>query len=189
MEQKDGRSLIQIRVQGDNNTVLITPEVFKLSQSKVVVDAAREVMSPVNQDNGITEAVFYQKPGEEMRYDQDSAAAIKQASTDDKVEVTIIKARISVYAPVLDAKSRKWRFTMLKNHHYMDISETSIAADTMKRGGVRTGDSYLAEIEVTETEGKEPEFRVKKVLEFRPGQNLTQLLIEPPPAATEDPLL
>jgi hypothetical protein len=42
---------------------------------------------------------------------------------------------------------------MLRNHYYMDISETTIAADTMKRGGVRTGDSYLAEIEVTETEG------------------------------------
>jgi len=77
----------------------------------------------------------------------------------------------------------------VKNHHYMDISETTIAADTMKRGGVRTGDSYLAEIEVTETEGKDPEFKVKKVLEFRPGQNLAQMLIDPPPASIEDPTL
>jgi len=171
---KDGSNYLEISVEGDHNTINISPEIFKLSESPEVVKAVKDITAPVSEENGITEASFYQKPDEQNKIDQNDAASLQKATVQEKLTKTAFTAHITVYAPVLDAKSRKWRFLMNGEHPYMDISETTIAVDTMQRGGVRTGDCYTAEIEKTERTGKEPEFKVKRVVEFRPGQNTVQ---------------
>jgi len=131
-------------------------------------------VSPVAAENGITEAVFYQGKAAQTTIDQATASDIQHATVQEKIEKSVFTAHITVYAPVLDVKVKKWRFLMGGEHPYMDISATTIAADTMKRGSVRTGDSYTARIEKTERTGKEPEYKILEVLDFRTGQNADQ---------------
>jgi hypothetical protein len=60
----------------------------------------------------------------------------------------------------------------------IDISETSIAQDALKRGGAGVNDTYKVQIEMTEREtpsgGYRMDYKVKKVHEFIPGQKSSQ---------------
>lgn len=173
--QKDGNNLIEIRIQRDNNTIQIAPEVFRLASSPAVVDSVRKFVAPISGANGITEAAFYESTGPGAVVNLEDAVSLQQATVGFEGNKQRFTAHITVYAPVLDTKAKLWRFIMGDEHPYMDISETTIAADTMGRGGVRTGDSYSVEIEREDRgPGKGPKYVIKKVIEFRPGKNAEQ---------------
>lgn len=165
---------VEIKIVGDNNTIILSESVFSLAQEPKIIEAAKKLVSPVNKENGITEATFYQNDQEQTKISQEDAAAIQSATVAEKVTEETFTAHLVVYAPVLDAKVKKWRFLMNGDHPYMDISSTTIASDTLKRGGVRTGDSYTAEVKKTVRPGKDPEYKIVKLIDFRSGQNLSQ---------------
>ena len=171
---KDGSNYLEVNCVGDGNTINISPEVFKLSQSPEVVSSAKKLVAPVTEENGITTATFYQDKEKPVTIDRADAAALQASTVQETVEKKTFTAIVTVFAPVFDAKWKTWRFLMNGQHFYMDISETTIAADTMKRGTVRTGDSYRVEVERIDRTGKEPQHKIKKVLEFMPGQNAEQ---------------
>lgn len=64
----------------------------------------------------------------------------------------------------------------------MDISETTIAADALRRGGVNAGDAYHVRLEITRSERERGNFtnryKIKEVLEFRPGHGHTQEVMQ-----------
>lgn len=60
----------------------------------------------------------------------------------------------------------------------MDISDTEIAAEAVRRGGVLVGDSYYVRLELTQAKTPSGDYKnhykVKEVLEFRQGRLQSQ---------------
>jgi hypothetical protein len=95
----------------------------------------------------------------------------------EEEEPQVITAWITLHTPVLRRDARMWRFIFNEAVTWMDISETNILADALRRG-VNLGDSYRVKLEITQIEKERGNFtaryKVKEVLDFRPGHGGTQ---------------
>jgi hypothetical protein len=84
-----------------------------------------------------------------------------------------------VYGVTLDSKSKHWKFKLNNKVENLDISETKIAQEAIDRGGVWVGDTYKVKIEMIERQmpngGYKTDFKVKDVLDFRQGEQRTQV--------------
>jgi hypothetical protein len=72
---------------------------------------------------------------------------------------------------VYDLAAPNWRFRLGKEIIYADISETNIAEEALKRGGVGVEDAYQVRLEITtevDAHGvrKEPQYRILEVVRF-----------------------
>ena len=104
---------VTIRVVGDNNTVTIPEPVYKLSKDVKVVENLKTVTNPVSESYGITEASFIYDKKSQLTIDVDSARSLREAIADtDTVEPQTFTAHIVVHGPILDAKSKKWKFKL-----------------------------------------------------------------------------
>lgn len=178
-EQRDGGDVIRVTVEGDNNTVLIVrPESFHMLFDESAVEQAKKVVQPVTR-SGIESLEFETDQKIEETFTKDEAVAITKTVPGEIVPVNRdvpqeIKAWVSVYSPVYDAKAPKWRFKFGEAHEYMDISETDIAADAIRRGGAMVDDAYYVVLEITQehkaTGGISNAYKIKEVLDFRPAR-------------------
>lgn len=172
-------SLITIQITGDNNTITITPEVLKLAENPRVLEAIKETLTPV-ETNGSARVEFrdHDQPvasisGDEAREIMREIDKAPEALpiADNPTPDTVV-ATLYVYSPVFDEKAKRWRFVYKRNRHiYADISETSIAADALKRGGSFVNDRYRVRMEIMppDTEDGEPHYKIVAVLEFTPA--------------------
>ena len=86
---------------------------------------------------------------------------------------------IQVYSPVFNPNSVKWKFDLGNGRiGYVDISETDIASNAVKRQGSSTLDTYRVEMEVTQgiTRGKKMKtsYKVLRVMDFMLGKLVIQ---------------
>ena len=99
------------------------------------------------------------------------ATELVENGSDDAATKTFITT-LYAYSPVFDERAKRWRFLYDRDKHvYADISETSIAADAMKRGGSFRDDRYRVRIELTpptKPDG-DPHLKITEVLEFTPA--------------------
>jgi hypothetical protein len=172
-------NMVVVHFHGDDNAVTIPENVHLLSKSSTLVESVKTLVAPVSEANGIEKETFIHDNKEELKVDQKTAGDLRQVHTDDsESEPQTFTAHITLRAPILDATSKYWKFTMDKRVRNFDISETSIAKDAAERGGVNFGDTYKARIEMVEKKTKKGsydfEYKVKEVLEFTPGNRAQQ---------------
>ncbi len=178
---RDGRDVVQIRIEGDNNVVHVHKEAYQLVLEEAVLVNAKKVVQPVLQDG--YEKVEFESPGSKTLIARDDAAAIMATATTDIKAASldasqVFEAWVTVHSPVYDAKAPKWRFKFGQNHEYMDISETDIAARAILRGGALMDDAYRVRLELTQEHTPNGDiknsYKIKEVLDFRPASLPTQ---------------
>ena len=133
----------------------------------------------MSEKNGIEEAVFIHNKKNQLKIDQETAKALRDVHADsDEAEPQSFTAHIVIYGPILDPKAKKWKFKLANKVGIIDISETSIAADVLQRGGITIGDTYKVKLEMIErktpTGAFVAEYKVKEVLAFIPGSGARQ---------------
>lgn len=178
----DGRDVVQIRVDGDNNQIIVGHRAaYELLQDPSALADAKKVIEPLTKEG--YEVVEFESGTQVERVKKQEAAAIYEAApiTTPEIEAELpqhITAWVQVYAPVYDVGASKWQFRYGERHEYMDISDTSIAAKAIERGGALIDDTYkvILEIQQTKTESGrfKVKYRIKEVLEFHPAKIKTQ---------------
>jgi hypothetical protein len=178
-------NIVVIQVSGENNSITIPEPVYKLSKDPKVVEDLKTVVSPVSDTHGIDEATFIYNKQEQVKIDAHTANALReiQADSEDSVPQTFT-AHIVVHGPILDPKSKRWKFKINNKVETIDIGETTIASDSMARGGISVGDTYKVKIEIIERKTASgayvTDFKVKEVLSFLPGRPGVQAQFLPP---------
>jgi hypothetical protein len=177
---------VVINIEGDNNSVTIPEEVYRLSKNVQVVDSVKTITAPVANEIGIDEVAFLHNSKVALKIGKPEAEEIQKARADSEENPPqFFTAHIVVHAPVLDPKSKNWKFKLNGRIETINIEKTKIAEQSMERGGVNVGDTYKVKIKMVERKTKSGEFKtdfsVEDVLEFYPGTRLKQapLIVEP----------
>ena len=169
---------IIFHIVGDNNTITIPESIRKLADSPKVVESLKAVAVPVSEDNGIESAVFLEGKKRHLEIDQPTAKALQDTASDSPdLHAQVITAHVILYSPVMDEQSKKWKFKLNGKVESIDISETAIAQDALKRGHYNLGDTYKLKLELKERrtpKGFVMDYKAKDVLEFFPGQTSHQ---------------
>ena len=153
-----GDVIVNIKIEGDNNTVHVPNNVLKLSENKKILQTVNETLGPI--ESGDADRVeFRQADTPIASFDRnDTTAIVRSCDTGPEDLITldvaatkpeIVTATLYVYSPVFDNKAKTWRFNYKRKHIYADISKTGIARDAMKRGGSFTNDRYRVRMEIT----------------------------------------
>jgi hypothetical protein len=181
----DGKSLVQIKITGDNNTVNVSPNVLNLSRNTKALKATRDVFAPIGQDGFDTVEVLDKRRVIDTFTPEQTQAIIAacnsgiEESAQKEPGVEITTAWLNIYSPVFDASATKWRFRFGRDREYMDISETNIAEDALARGGAMVNDSYQVKLEITTPVDREgnpgrPSYKILEVIKFIPGSSESQ---------------
>lgn len=179
----EGRDVVQIKIEGDNNVVNIRPEVYQLLQDPKVVQGVQRIVKPLAQE-GFESVEFDHGASAVERIDKQEAAEILGIDLDqpltpqeDDLRQTVT-AWIRVYSPVYEKSAKTWRFEYGDRHEYMDISSTDIAERAIERGGALVNDTYKVRLEISQTKTASGSFKnhykVVEVLEFRPAKLQSQ---------------
>ena len=186
--------MISVKVQGDDNPVVIHQNVYVLSQNSKVLNAVRDTLTPLQADN--LDRIEFRKNGKIVAETSEAEAKDIVASTFD-TEVLLIEsaevipdtvtAYLKVYSPVFDPTAKNWRFIYGESHIYADVSETTIAKDSIRRGGAMIDDIYKVRMEITQSiaEGNKVtnHYRIKDVLDFIPAPQQGNLNLSGPEPA------
>lgn len=175
VRDEDGRDMVQVTVQGDNNSVTVTPQVKEMYENRIARVAAKRVVEPL-EGEGYDSLEFLENGQVTESFNKDEASGVLRMpdnppDSETEYEPQEIKAWIKVYAPVFDENAPNWRFEYGEGHTHMDISETNIASEAVRRGSVSPGDYYYVRLEITQVEtdsGKVTNrYKVKEVLDFQ----------------------
>ena len=177
MVVKDGQNVVQIKVAGNNNTVILAhPAAYDMLADPKAVASAKRIAEPLTKP-GYEKVEFENTDGvKQEEISKEEAIEIVGMSPVISLEVDLespqeITAWIKVYAPVYDPSSTQWRFQFGERHEFMDISDTNIAVDAIRRGGVLIDDSYKVKLQIQQTQTTsgnfKNKFKIKEVLEFR----------------------
>jgi hypothetical protein len=164
-----------VNITGSNNTVEIPTPVYNLSKSPKIIESIKLLAAPVSSANGIDEAVFIYQNKPQLRIDKSDAEELQDIAVDpEESEPQTFTAHIVIYGPILDTKSKHWKFKLNNRVEVLDIGKTRIAEDALVRGGVNVGDTYKVRIQMIERKTKQggykTEYKIVDVLEFTPGQ-------------------
>lgn len=185
LSDSSASGIVQVSVEGDGNTVNVTPQTLNLAGNPRALAAVRDALSPVGAD-GFDRL--------EVRDGDEIVAGIDLSETDDIIsscnagieeaqnlepDIEETTAWLTVYSPVYDASADRWRFRLGREVIYADISETEIASDSLRRGGAPADDTYQVRLEVTigrtpDGKRKKPTYRILKVLRFLPANPESQ---------------
>lgn len=176
----DRSGMVEVKVEGENNSVQIHNHVYHLSENPRALRATRDAFLPLGDEGFDTVKVREDdKVVEEINWEEVKAIVAScnvgiEAAKEIEPEVDTVTAWLSVYSPVFDQSAPSWRFRLGKDVIYADISATQIAAQAMARGEVAVDDSYLVRLEITTPltpDGKrqEPQHKVLEVLRFVPA--------------------
>lgn len=179
IKDSDGNNLVEIKFVGDHITVIILPEVKKLADSYDVVKNAKGVIAPVAENQGVETAEFVIDELRPQVFDKDDSKAIASVSMDDESEPQYIIGHITVHSVVFDNRSKKWKFHYNGHVEEIDISDTSIAENAIKRKKAVLGDTYKVKLRIVEKRTKKGDFKyeykVVEVLEFIEGNEQTEM--------------
>jgi hypothetical protein len=136
---RSGVGVVEVKVEGDNNSVFVQSPVYRLSENPTALRATRDAFLPLGQDGFDT--VRISSDGTTIdEIDNSDVSDIVSSCTvgidsakEVEPEVENTPAWLSVYSPVYDEKSDKWRFRLGKEIIYADISETTIAEEAIAR--------------------------------------------------------
>jgi hypothetical protein len=196
LENRDtsGDVAINIKIEGNDNIIQITNDVLKLSENPKILKALSQTLEPI--ETGSADRIeFRQAEKTFASYNRDETKAIIlscDAGPQDLIaldneapKLEMVTGSLYSYGPVYDNKAKTWRFKYNKKPVYVDISETDIAKDAMKRGGSFVNDRYRVRMEVTppESEDGSPHYKIKQVLEFDPAPQQTSLAFRKPRAS------
>ena len=182
--------MVSVRFEGDSNHVEVHQHVYNLGENQRAKRAVAGVLSPLNVE-GI-DTFQSKEEGDELTVITKPEAEDIMASCGDIDKEIVhqpqkVVAHLRVFGPVYDAGAPRWRFEYGQDHIYVDISDTSIAKDTISRGGAFIGETYKVNMEITEHEtptGKfKNEYKVLEVLDFIPAHRQDDLFVansEPP---------
>lgn len=173
----DRSGLVSIKVEGDNNAVVVHQHIYNLSINPKALKAARDAFSPIGHDGfsrvdlmenaGITGTISEATVRDIVASCTEGIAQSKEPVT----EVDVTPAWLSVYSPVYDESADNWRFRLGTEIIYADISETTISHDALMRGGAMADDTYQVTLEITseiDDEGNKgrPKYKVLEVIKF-----------------------
>lgn len=180
ISDSDHTGTIEVRIEGERNSVTINQHVWHLSENPKALRATRDAFLPLGQDGF---EVLQLKDGD-VKLDELGPKEVEEIvascnvgieeakETEPEIETT--SAWLSVYSPVYDAQADNWRFRLGKEVIYADISDTSIAQDALKRGGALTEDAYQVRIQITteidhQGKRKDPTYKILQVIRFFPA--------------------
>ena len=184
---KEQAGMVVVHIAGDGNTVNVDKSILSLSHNPAALKATRDILAPIGQD-GFDKVELRENDKVVETIDFDDTKRIVSSCNqallelgEDKPEITTMTAWLTVYSPVFDASSKSWDFKYGDQRISADISETTIAADTLRRGKSSTEDSYYVRLEVTtprDSKGKpgKPSYKILKVMRF----------VEAPPTPVQD---
>lgn len=196
VDKPETPGLITIQIVGNDNTINISPEVLKLAENRRVLEAVKDTLIPIDMneakriefkeaDQPVVSLEKEEIRDIELACDAPDAVGMEQQADHAAPETKI--ATLYVYSPVYDERAKRWRFAYGRSkkkqqHIYADISETSIAADALKRGGAFTNDRYRVRMEVTPPDkaGAEPHHKIVQVIDFTPAPQQGQLALPRP---------
>lgn len=184
-------NVIQIVVDGNNNHVTIQPNVMKLRSDAKVVRAAKGVLRPVATDPGIDKVSFHCEGIKQFEADKSFSSDVLQAETAEEstdVQSEVI-GHITAYRPTFDSRAKNWKFRYSGNVETIDISNTSIAADILRRGKAVVGDTWKVKMLVTErktADGFKNHFEIVEVLDFAPGTEQGELSLHTADSEEDD---
>ena len=76
--EKDGKGVVQILVEGDNNKVIVAPQVWELAQDKNAVDNSLKIVSPLLEEG--YEGVEFQDGGTIQKFTKEDAQGIQSSA-------------------------------------------------------------------------------------------------------------
>jgi len=174
----DRSGIVEVRIEGDGNTVQVHNHVYDLSVNPRALRATRDAFLPLGQD-GFDNVKLRQGDAVVEEIDSGQVEAIvkscnigiEEAKEEPEPEVEITPAWLSVYSPVFDPSAPNWRFRLGKEVIYADISETHIAQEAIARGGVGIEDAYQVRLQITtevDADGKrkESQYKIVEVIRF-----------------------
>ncbi len=177
--------VVEVRIEGEHNTVHIHQHVHALSENPRALRATRDAFLPLGTD-GFDSVRLMQGDVVTETLDWDAVKDIVascstgiEESKETEPEIEVTPAWLSVYSPVYDADAPMWRFRMGMDVIYADITETAIAAEALERGGAMVEDTYQVRLEVTtevDAHGKkkEPTYKILEVIRFVPANPSSQ---------------
>jgi hypothetical protein len=173
--------VVQVRFEGDGNTVNVHNNIYNLSENPRALRATRDAFLPLGQD-GFDNVKVRQGDAvvEEIGW-RDVESIVKscnvgiEESKETEPEIEVTPAWLSVYSPVYDLTAPLWRFRFGKEVIYADITETNIAADAMRRGAANVEDAYQVKLQITtevDAQGNktEPQYKILEVVHFIEAQ-------------------
>jgi hypothetical protein len=183
--------IVIVRVEGDNNTIQINRDVWKLSENKQVLEGVEGALSPV--EDKTSESIEFRENDKPLaifrREEVKAIIASCEAGPDpivvgneEEVEPKTVAANLYTYGPVFDAKAPNWRFRYRNKPIYADVRETTIAKDAVTRGKSSMNDRYRVRMEVTPPaiEGGDTHYKIIDVLDFQPAEEQAPLPLRKP---------
>ncbi len=182
LQVQDGKNVVQIKIEGNNNSVYIRPQTNELIEDPAVLNSVQKTLKPLAKE-GYETLGFETIDGQKEEITKDEAKEILDADFSTRLGLTeyeerqIITAWIRVYAPVYEEKAQYWKFEFGEKHESIDISETDIAKNTIERGGALVNDTYKVRLGITQIKTPSGKFKnrykIEEVLEFHAAK-LTQ---------------
>ncbi len=180
-----------VNVKGDNNTtIIIGDDVFRLGESKEVLQAIEGALRPVQ--DGKEQKIEFRQDGVQVSVLErpevedivQSCEAPIEGIVREALDVAseVITATLYAHGPVFDTKAPRWRFLYKRKPIYADIRGTSIAKDAVRRGGSFMNDRYKVEMEVAppDTEDGTAHYKVLRVIDFTPADKQIPLPLKKP---------
>lgn len=175
----DHSGVVQVKVEGDGNSVHVHKHVYNLSENARALRATRDAFLPLGRD-GFDNVKIRDNESIVEEIDWDSVEKIVKScsvgideakKSEPEIETEVTPAWLSVYSPVYDLTAPIWRFRLGKEVIYADITQTDIAQRALERGSVGVEDAYLVSLEITtETDPngakKEPKYKILEVTRF-----------------------
>jgi hypothetical protein len=186
-EQKDNGNIIVITTKENKDgekteTIEVKREIAQLMSVKEVRKAIAIMLTPLSKV-GIDK--FYstdlkklkaknKEVNFEIKKDEIDTFVYTEPkqNIDENIELQYRTAHITIYAPILDTDSKKWKFKMNEKIESIDISECNIAETIMQRGKIVFGDTFKVKLEIIERKtekGYKDDYKVIEVMEFKEG--------------------
>lgn len=181
--KNDSEGTVTVEFEGDSNNITINQNVYKLANDKQVLSNVKSVLGPLKKE-GIDTLEFRESNKVTKIITKKEAINIinrENIEESDNTEIgpQILQARLIIESPHLFEPNSKWKFVHEGRSIFVDISDSGIAEDVRKRGGVRIGDGYLVKLEVTEHTTETGQFRytyvAKEMIKFLPAVSGSQM--------------
>ncbi|WP_426530482.1 hypothetical protein [Bradyrhizobium sp. McL0615] len=176
--ENSGSNTVIVHVHGDNNTVNVDKDVYQLAENPQMAAAVRATLAPVSRH--ITKRIEFRERDLPVTVLNDddihdieaslyNTTPLALTSADPTLTAKIVTATLYVYSPVFDVRAPMWRFLYRSKPIYVDISQTTIAKEAVKRGGAFKNDRYRVKMEIEPQPGKPdatPHYKIVEVMEF-----------------------
>ena len=160
------------------DTIVINKSVYELGETPAVLGGLAKLTKPLLSP-GYESLDLRRDHCQTSSFSKADAEAIQALAKAKQNSVSEITVTLYVHKPTLDPSAKKWHFHLMNNPVEVDISDTDIARQTMRRGSVQVGDAYRVELQVIERAGKNGplySYKVIEVLEYIPGGSQPGLL-------------